>query len=100
MEGSRKKPAPEMILNKYNGRRNRFVGALSLARRWFLAARKLQFGEIEIDFRQLGRQAADGHVLPAVEPDDREHLACDRSTREHEHLGVLRLEDALLVRTQ
>ena len=49
---------------------------------------------------ELGREAADGDVLPAVQPDDREHLARDRAAREDEHLGALGLEDALLVRPE
>ena len=35
-----------------------------------------------------------------VEADDRKHLARDRAACEHEHLGALGLEDALLVRMQ
>ena len=49
---------------------------------------------------ELGRKAADGDVLPAVEADDGEHLAGDCTTREDEHLRALGLEDALFVRTQ
>ena len=49
---------------------------------------------------ELRGETADGHVAPAVELDDGEHLAGDRAAREDEHLGALGLEDALLVRTQ
>ncbi len=49
---------------------------------------------------ELRGEAADGHVLPAVEPDDCEHLARERAAGEDEHLGPLGLEDALLVRMQ
>ena len=49
---------------------------------------------------ELRGKAADGHVLPAVQPDDGEHLARERAAREDEHLGPLGLEDALLVRMQ
>jgi hypothetical protein len=49
---------------------------------------------------ELRGKAADGHVLPPVQPDDGEHLARERAARENEHLGPLGLEDALLVRMQ
>ncbi len=47
---------------------------------------------------ELRGEAADRDVLPAVQPDHREHLARDGAAREDEHLRVLGLEDALLVR--
>src|SRR5262245_57035840 len=49
---------------------------------------------------QLRRQAADRDVRPAVQADDREDVPCNCAAREHEHLGVLGLEDALLVRLE
>jgi hypothetical protein len=56
------------------------------------------FSGVEWSF--AGRQRT-VDVRPVVELDDGEHLARDRAAGEHEHApGVVRLEDATLVRTQ
>jgi hypothetical protein len=49
---------------------------------------------------ELRGETADSDVRPAVEPDDCEHLARERTACKDEHLGPLGLEDPLFVRMQ
>ena len=66
-----------------------------------LAQLRVDRGRDQLGTRvELRRKAADGDVAPPVQANHREHFASDRAAGEHEHLGALGLEDALLVRPQ